>query len=113
MTDGLISVSPEFMAAADTSSVYGAIFEKYNCTSQNFLESVDYYLSKPNDMKKILTNVQNRLNARQNELMIERDDYFDSLGTPVKTIDKNNRENISPKDLPSVKDLPAIKEIKR
>lgn len=65
ITDQMILNRNEFREAADTSAVYLTIFKQYGYTAEDFTRTIDYYLTKPDKFKKILTNVKARLEEKE------------------------------------------------
>ncbi len=62
---------------ADTSLVYAAIFDSYGYDTDDFLYSLEYYLTDPARMEKLMGNVAEKLEKEVNVLSreIERDDW--------------------------------------
>lgn len=58
--DAQIENRYEFIAMADTSSVYGALFDEYGYTVDDFNKSLDYYLHNPVQFKEIFKMAHDR-----------------------------------------------------
>lgn len=61
LVDAQISMDSDFMAKADTTSVYGAVFAEYGYTPEDFSRSLDYYLEKPVQFKEMINEVYARM----------------------------------------------------
>ena len=73
LTDRYIDSHPEFREIADTTFVYGPILEYYGYTQEDFLNSINYYLTKFNKYEKILKNVKEYFEKMQEEATQELD----------------------------------------
>ena len=59
--DGVVMESAEARAGADSLSVYGAIFDRYGYSVDDYLSAVDYYLRKPELFARMMKKVQARV----------------------------------------------------
>lgn len=66
--DEVIREWPDALAAADSMSVYGAIFDRYGYTVEDYLSAVDFYLRKPELFARMMKKVQTRINKEIAEL---------------------------------------------
>ena len=63
----LESQSPELKSAADSSSFYEPIFNKYGYSIDDYLHSVDHYLNDPLRFSKIVLKAKNIIIDRKEE----------------------------------------------
>ena len=88
---------------ADTSLVYEAVFEKYGYTTDDYLRSVEHYLSDPSRMEKIMASVADGLEKESKvlEKEISQDEWRASLlriyNRPVDTT-RRPRPRVRPVD---------------
>ncbi|MBQ7222873.1 MAG: DUF4296 domain-containing protein [Bacteroidales bacterium] len=66
--DEMVLFEPPFDSMADSTAIYKSIFEHYGYTVEDFTSSVDYYLKKPDQFRKILKKVRKRLFDKEQEL---------------------------------------------
>lgn len=67
LADRWLYMNPESMAKADTSMVYEAVFNRYGYTTQDYLESVQYYINKPDKFSFLVTKAKDRLKNKSKE----------------------------------------------
>jgi len=60
LLDAQVENSVDYSIMADTSSVYGALFDEYGYTVDEFNSSMDYYLHNPVQFKEIFNAVLER-----------------------------------------------------
>jgi len=88
---------------ADTSLVFEAVFEKYGYNTDDFLRSVEFYLSDPSRMEKIMGKVADELEQESKVLdqEIKLDEWRDNLmriyNRPVDTT-RRPRPRVRPVD---------------
>ena len=74
--DAQIETSSEYTNMADTSSVYGALFDEYGYSVEDFNRSIDYYLHNPVKFKEIFEKTKERYDKEYNaysEIMMKMD----------------------------------------
>ncbi|MBR3526748.1 MAG: DUF4296 domain-containing protein [Bacteroidales bacterium] len=60
LLDAQIENDGGYSVMADTTSVYGAVFEQYGFTAEDFNTSIDYYLNDPVTFKEIFKKAHDR-----------------------------------------------------
>jgi hypothetical protein len=73
LADQWVHDHQNFRRTADTTYIYPVIFEKYGYTIEDYQASIDYYISDPEDLVKVMDRTKMILNARAGELRIKKD----------------------------------------
>ena len=71
LQDQFMKQHSEIKKLADTTLVYGGVFEQFGYTTDDFLYSVSAYLEDPTRMEKIMQKVESRLGKKAKELQVE------------------------------------------
>lgn len=80
-TDSYIKYTLHTQNLKDSTLVYEPIFNKYGYTSEDYINSYEYYLKKPHDFVKIFKAVKKRLEKKENYLIktIAHNNTLDSI----------------------------------
>lgn len=74
IADYWISIqSPEVRRQSDTTMFYKPIFDKYGCTLDEFLASVDYYLNEPERFAKMVKKAKASIVSHRDKLQSQLD----------------------------------------
>lgn len=69
MIEGTIETAPEGQNRADlTRSYYKDLFKRYNITKEQFVNSVNYYVSEESSAKKLLSDASDLVMKKRKEL---------------------------------------------
>lgn len=68
LADQFVEVNPRFRGQTDTLILYEAVTNKYGYTFNDYQRSIEYYLQKGDDLKKIHTKAKDILTNRRDEV---------------------------------------------
>ena len=89
--DRYINSDYKLVLRADTVKIYESIFNHYGYTSQDFINTIDYYLSRPIKLKSFYAEAKILL-EKEEEVIIEiirSKERADSISAPIREIIKN------------------------
>lgn len=72
LADQWVHDHQNFSRTADTTYLYPVIFQKYGYTIEDYQASIDYYISDPEDLAKVLDHTKVILSMKSDELRIKK-----------------------------------------
>lgn len=103
LIDRCLDENLEYRAQADTTMTYLPVIEKYGYTREQFLESLQHYLSIPKEMSAIYSAAKDRMTQRRQELQVATSDI-------INTEEKFTNDNIDPQEAARIEEERAAKE---
>lgn len=82
LVDSMLDSYPDLRMKTDSMSVYPAIFERYGYTAEQFMQAQDYWVSRPEEFRKMLESNKKLFDERAAVLSREmevRDSIADAL----------------------------------
>ena len=100
--------SSDMESSTDSLSVYGAILDKYGYSPEDFRQTVDYYVSNPDDYARILKDVQARIHTEKRLLESDIKDANEAASA-ASTVEF---ETLTEADCPKLDSIPlSLKEL--
>ncbi|MDP3437873.1 MAG: DUF4296 domain-containing protein [Bacteroidales bacterium] len=86
--DRYINTDYNLVLRADTIKIYESIFNHYGYTSQDFINTLDYYLSRPLKLKSFYAQAKILLEKEEEAIIeiIRNKERADSISAPIKAM---------------------------